>query len=78
MKHWIAVAENVISLTVSARIEYVRYSDSFLRNNVVVVIAAAIFLGLGDLVLRASGTFKLLACGLPVQLLALIQVLRRI
>lgn len=59
-------AEGIINLAVFACACAVHSSYGFLRDNVVVVVAAAILLSLGDLVLRAPGALEIFASGLPV------------
>lgn len=72
MKHYIALLEGFITLADSTRACPIDTSDGFLRDDIVVVVAAAIFLSLGDLVLRTTRALKVLARGLPAQLLTLI------
>lgn len=72
----VALAKNI---TTSRTCAYsVGISDGFLRNYIVVVIAAAIFLCLCDLVFWTPGAFKMFAGGLPVQVLTLTHALRRV
>lgn len=78
MKHEIALARDITTSRSCASADSVHFSDGFLRNNVIVVVAAAIFLSLGELVLRTSGTFEMFAGSLPVQLLIFIHLLWRI
>lgn len=70
MKHHIALAEGIPTLADFTRDFDI--SDGFFRDDIVVVVAAAIFLSLGDLVLRTTRALKVLARGLPAQLLTLI------
>lgn len=61
-----ASAEGIISLAGFACACAVHFSYGFLRDNVLVVVATAILLSLGDLVLRAPGALEVFAGGLPV------------
>lgn len=72
MKHHNTSAEGIPNLADFTRDYSIDTSDSFLGDDIVVVVAAAIFLSLGDLVLRTAGALKVFARGLPAQLLALI------
>lgn len=64
--HQVAFAEDITTSRFCVRAHTVHLSDGFLRDNVIVVVAAAILLSLGDLVLRTSGAFEIFAGGLPV------------
>lgn len=69
MKQQTALAESITTIVGFAHACFVHCSDSLLRDNIVVVVAATVFLSLGDLVLRTSGALEMFASGLPVQLL---------
>lgn len=75
MKYQNASTEGINTLGVVACACSAHNSDGLLWDNVVVVVATALFLSLGELVLWTSGTLKILASGLPAQLLTIFHVL---
>jgi len=76
MKYQNASAEGISTLGVVASACSAHASDGLLRHNVVVVVSAAVFLSLVDLVVWTSGAFKILSSGLPAQLLTIVHTLR--
>lgn len=78
MRHQIAVAKDITTSRPCAGAYSIHISDCLLWNYIVVVIAATIFLCLCDLVLGTPGTFKMFAGGLPIQVLILVHILRRV
>lgn len=78
MKQQTALAEGISTIVGFAHACSVQSSDGLLRDNVVVVVAAAVLLSLGDLILWTPGTFEMFAGGLPAQLLTFTGALRMV
>lgn len=78
MKQVTALAEGIPIIAGFAPACSVHSSDGLLRDNVVVVVAAAVFLSLADLIFWTPRAFEIFASGLSAQLLIFTGVLHMV